>query len=80
MISDAVQRFYGSRAPIPIGRQQEALSLQLRAARDLARLLAERGERPQAVDLLAGVYSEFKEGFDTPDLTEAKALLNELHA
>jgi predicted ATPase len=59
---------------------QEALSLQLRAARDLARLLAERGERQQAADLLASVYREFREGFGTPDLTEAKALLDELHA
>ena len=68
------------RRALEIGRQQEALSLQLRAARDLARLWAERGERQQAADLLEGVYREFKEGFDTPDLTEAKALLNELHA
>jgi predicted ATPase len=68
------------RCALEIGRQQEALSLQLRAARDLARLLAERGERLQAADLLEGVYREFKEGFATPDLTEAKALLNELHA
>ena len=68
------------RRALEIARQQEALSLQLRAARDLARLLAERGERQQAADLLAAVYREFTEGFDTPDLTEAKALLNELHA
>ena len=68
------------RSALEIGQQQEALSLQLRAARDLARLLAERGERQQAADLLASVYREFNEGFDTPDLTEAKALLDELHA
>lgn len=68
------------RSALEIGRQQDALSLQLRAARDLARLLAERGERQQAADLLAGTYREFKEGFDTPDLTEAKALLDDLQA
>ena len=46
----------------------------------LRRLLAERGERQQAVDLLARVYCGFTEGFATADLNEAKALLNELHA
>ena len=60
-----------------IARQQEALSLQLRAARDLARLLAERGERQQAADLLAPIYSAFSEGFETLDLVEAKTLLDE---
>ena len=59
-------------------RQQESPALQLRAARDLARLLAEQGERRQAYDLLAPIYGWFTEGFDTPDLIEAKALLEEL--
>ena len=54
--------------------------LELRAARDLASMLAERGERQQADDLLAPVYGWFTEGFDTPDLKEAKALLDELRA
>jgi predicted ATPase len=63
---------------LEIARQQEAPSLQLRAGRDLARLLAERGERRQAVDLLAPVFDGFSEGFDTPDLAEAKDLLNDL--
>ena len=54
--------------------------MQLRAARDLARLLAERGERRQAYDLLAPIHGWFTEGFGTPDLIEAKALLEELHA
>ena len=48
------------------------------ASRDLARLWAERGERQRALDLLAPVYDWFTEGFDTPDLVEAKALLDEL--
>jgi class 3 adenylate cyclase/predicted ATPase len=65
---------------LEIAREQEAPSLQLRAARDLARLLAERGERQQAADLLAPIYGWFIEGFDTADLKEAKALLDELRA
>ena len=67
-------------AHLRIARQQEALSLELRAARDLASMLAERGERQQAADLLAPVYAGFTEGFDTADLKEAKALLDELRA
>ena len=63
---------------LDIARQQQARSLELRAARDLARLWAERGERQQALDLLAPVYDWFTEGFDTPDLIEAKALLESL--
>jgi predicted ATPase len=50
----------------------------LRAARDLARLWGEQGRRAEARDLLAPVYGWFTEGFDTPDLKEAKALLAEL--
>ena len=61
-----------------IARQQSALSLELRAARDLARLWSERGERQQAADLLAPIYAAFTEGFHTPDLQESKALLAEL--
>ncbi|MEM7024498.1 MAG: tetratricopeptide repeat protein [Pseudomonadota bacterium] len=63
---------------IDAARQQQAKSLELRAARDLARLWAERGERQRARDLLAPVYGCFTEGFDTPDLKEAKVLLAEL--
>jgi len=68
------------RQALEIAAQQEALSLQLRAARDLARVLADRGERQQACDALAPIYSAFTEGFDTADLKEAKALLDELRA
>jgi predicted ATPase len=57
---------------------RRAKLLELRAARDLARVMAERGERQQAADLLSPVYRGFAEGFDTPDLKEAKALLEEL--
>ena len=63
-----------------IAREQKALSLELRAARDLARLLAEVGERQQATDLLAPLYDAFTEGFETSDLKEARALLDELQA
>jgi predicted ATPase len=61
-----------------VARAQEARSLELRAAGDLARLWAERGERGRAAELLAPVYGWFTEGFDTADLKEAKALLDKL--
>jgi predicted ATPase len=63
---------------LEIARQQGARSLELRAARDLARLWAEQGERQMAHDLLAPVHDWFTEGFDTADLKEAKALLDDL--
>jgi predicted ATPase len=68
------------RRALEIARQQKAKSLELRAARDLAQVMAERGERQQAADLLSPVYRGFTEGFDTPDLKEAKALLDQLRA
>lgn len=46
--------------------------------RDLARLLADRGERQQAVDFLAPIHGSFTEGFDLPDLEESKSLLDGL--
>ncbi len=57
---------------------QNAKSWELRAATSLARLWAERGERQKALDLLTPVYGWFTEGFDTPDLKDAKALLDQL--
>jgi class 3 adenylate cyclase/predicted ATPase len=63
---------------LDFARKQEARSLELRAATSLARLRAEQGERHKAYDLLASVYSWFTEGFDTADLKDAKALLEEL--
>ena len=65
---------------LEMSRTQEARSLELRAACDLARLWAARGERARAADLLAPLYGWFTEGFDTLDLKEAKALLDELNA
>jgi predicted ATPase len=63
---------------IKIARAQGARGWELRAVTSLARLVAERGEREKAVDLLAPVYRGFTEGFGTPDLTNAGALLDEL--
>jgi predicted ATPase len=63
---------------LTIARSQRAHSLKLRAARDLAILLRDEGNPQQARELLAPVYGWFTEGFDTRDLKEAKALLDEL--
>ncbi len=57
---------------------QEAKLLELRAATSLARLWGENTKRAEARELLAPVYGWFAEGFDTPDLKDAKALLDEL--
>jgi predicted ATPase len=63
---------------LDVARRQEAKSLELRAAMSLSRLWHQEGKRQEAHDLLAGVYAWFTEGFDTADLQEAKALLEEL--
>jgi len=62
---------------LDVARRQEAKSLELRAAMSLARLW-QQGRRAEARDLLAPIYGWFTEGFDTADLQEAKALLEEL--
>jgi predicted ATPase len=66
------------RQALAIAEAQSAKSWQLRAAMSLARLWAEQGKRAEAHDLLAPVYGWFTEGFDTADLKDAKALLDEL--
>ncbi len=66
------------RRSIEVARGQQARSPELRAATSLARLWAEQGERQKAYDLLAPVYDWFTEGFDTADLKDAEALLDEL--
>jgi predicted ATPase len=63
-----------------VAREQEAKSLELRAATSMARLWRDQGKRDEARDLLAPVYGWFTEGFDTRDLKEARALLDELVA
>jgi predicted ATPase len=65
---------------LEVARAQQARSLELRAACDLARLWAEHGDRQRAADLLRPIYGWFTEGFDTPDLKEAKTLLEALNA
>jgi len=67
------------RRAIEVAQAQSARSLELRAASSLARLLAKQGQRRQAHDLLAPIYGWFTEGFETADLKDAKALLNDLH-
>jgi predicted ATPase len=63
---------------LAVARQQRAKSWELRAAMSMARLWRDQGKRDEARDLLAPVYGWFTEGFDTLDLREAKALLDEL--
>src|SRR5262249_5794535 len=63
---------------IEIAQKQSAKSLELRAARSLARLWQQQGKRKDAYDMLAKIYGWFTEGFDTEDLQEAKALLEAL--
>jgi predicted ATPase len=63
---------------LDVARHQEAKALELRAVRSLSRFWQHQGKRAEAYELLAPVYSWFSEGFDTADLQEAKALLEEL--
>jgi predicted ATPase len=74
--SEVAEELY--RKALSIARTQEAKLWELRAARDLARLWGEQGRRTEARDLVAPVYGWFTEGFDTADLKEAKALLDQL--
>jgi len=67
------------RSALEAADAQGARGWALRAMTSMARLLAERGERMQAYDLLNPIYASFTEGVDTRDLKEAKTLLNELH-
>jgi predicted ATPase len=66
------------RRAIEIARTQSARMWELRATRNLAGLLAKRGKREEARAMLAEIYGWFTEGFDTADLKDAKALLDEL--
>lgn len=63
---------------IEVAQKQQAKSLELRAATSLARLWRQQGKTTEAHKLLSEVYTWFTEGFDTKDLQEAKALLDEL--
>jgi predicted ATPase len=74
--SETAEELY--RKALSIAQQQEAKLWELRAAVSLARLRRDQGRHAEARDLLAPVYRWFTEGFDTPDLKEAKALLDDL--
>ena len=63
---------------LAVARAQQTRSWELRAAMSMARLWRDRGKRDEARDLLAPIYGWFTEGFDTLDLKQAKALLDEL--
>ena len=66
------------RRALDVARRQEAKSLELRAAMSLSCLWQQQGKQAEAHALLAPIYNWFTEGFDTADLQEAKALLEEL--
>ena len=74
--ADEAERCF--RQALEIARRQGAKSFELEAATSLGRLLRDRGKRDQAREILAPVYDWFTEGFDTADLQQAKALLEEL--
>ena len=65
---------------LAVARRQSAKLFELRTATSLARQWRDQGKRSEARDLLAAIYNWFTEGFDTPDLKQAKALLDELAA
>jgi predicted ATPase len=65
---------------LAVARQQQAKSLELRAAVSMARLWRDQGRVQQACELLVPIYGWFTEGFDTLDLKDAKALLEELNS
>jgi predicted ATPase len=68
------------REAIEVAQRMSAKSWELRATTSLARLLRDTGRRDEARAMLADIYNWFTEGFDTPDLMDAKALLDELNA
>ncbi len=73
--SDAEHQFLRE---IDIAKTQSAMTLELRATTSLARLWQQQSKATEARKLLAPVYDWFIEGFDTPDLVDAKVLLEEL--
>jgi predicted ATPase len=75
----AKAQVYFERA-LAVARRQQAKSWELRAAMSLARLWRDQGKTVEALELLAPIYGWFTEGFDTRDLKDAKALLEELAA
>src|SRR5262245_35450059 len=77
-VSNAPQAEACLHQAMDVARRQEAKSLELRAATSLARLWQQQGKQIEAYELLAPIYGWFTEGFDTADLQDARALLEEL--
>ena len=77
-IPDAPQAEACFQQALAVARHQQARSWELRTAMSLARLWQQQGKRDAARQLLAEIYGWFIEGFDTPDLQEARALLDVL--
>ena len=77
-VPDAPQAEACFQQALAVARRQQAKSWELRAAMSLSRLWQQQGKRAEARELLAPIYGWFTEGFDTADLQEAKALLEEL--
>jgi predicted ATPase len=78
VVDDPVAAEASLHQAIAVARRQSAKLWELRGATRLARLWRDQGKRTEARDLLAPVYNWFREAFDTPDLQDAKALLDEL--
>ena len=77
-VPDAPQAEACFQKALAVARRQQAKSWELRAAMSLSRLWQQQGKRDDARELLAPIYGWFTEGFDTADLQEARALLEDL--
>lgn len=77
-VPDAPQAEACFQQALTVARGQQARAWELRAALSLSRLWQQQGKQTAAADLLARLYGWFSEGFDTPDLQEARALLEAL--
>jgi predicted ATPase len=77
-IPDAVEAEACFQQALTLARRQQAKSWELRAAMSLSRLWQQQGKRQEVHDLLVPIYGWFTEGFDTADLQEAQALLEDL--
>ena len=75
---DRVAAEHSYQRALAVAKRQSAKTLELRAATSLALFWRDQGKRTEARDLLAPIYGWFTEGFDTPVLQDAKALLDEL--
>ncbi len=80
ILSDVAEAEGSFHQALDMARQQQAKSLELRAATSLAKLWQQQDKRQEAYDLLSPVYGWFTEGFDTADLQDAQTLLDELGA